>query len=694
MRTPEDTSNVENKTDGQDSESETALDTNAELGTQPEGSKGETLETSEKPDGGSKGDKAKKNIKDSFQGLKEVGGLKKQAAALESEIHDAETQYADDKEAYEKRSAIASNYSAIIATRNQAVQDAQANIAAQQANIAQFEKELAPQKKQLDQIVKRHERELQPYKERLESAEAEYAQAEAKVESVNRSLEGARTALSQTLKQIEDATKREAAAQQKIISLNSAVSELSSKGESINTSVLQSELSVANMNLSSAQSAKTSATSMRSSAEQDVRNFENELNQAVTESSAKKNLLNSAQSDFNKIAAEQAEQQAPIRSIVEPLEREIAAARESIEASNMQLMEAQHDIDEANDINDHPEKTERMKSAIDALEKRIGQLKKELEELKALIAKAAKGATKAKLLIVGVIVAVIVLIVAGIAVFNAASEFAAEQERAAAIAAQEKAEAEAKAEEERKAAEEQEKEKARQEALEKGAIPITSEYFADVTSNGMSMTLESIASSYDENGDEILSPDELGEALSGGVMFSYKGNRTIDLLLKNKDLKSLSFYVEPGASGSMDLSGFTQLRSLSVLGGKYNERTSGYTSNGNGISSVVLPSSGSVTSLFVGGLDKLAAVDGLEGCANLTGLNLSTVGISALDLTANTALQKVTLIDDPLSSLNVDGLVELNSLEVRGCPNLTTISAVNTPKLLPTLVQSGTTLVQ
>ena len=690
MRTPEDTSNVENKTDGQDPGSETALDTNAELGTQPEGSKGETLETSEKPDAGSKGDKAKKNIKDSFRGLKEVGSLKKQAAALESEIHDAETQYANDKTAYEKRSAIASNYGEIIATRNQAVQDAQANIAAQQANIAQFEKEYAPQKKQLDQIVKRHERELQPYKERFESAEAEYAQAEAKVESVNRSLEGARTALSQTLKQIEDATKREAAAQQKIISLNSAVSELSSKGESINTSVLQSELSVANMNLSSAQSAKTSATSMRSSAEQDVRNFENELNQAVTESSAKKNLLNSAQSDFNKIAAEQAEQQAPIRSIVEPLEREIAAARESIEASNMQLMEAQHDIDEANDINDHPEETERMKSALDALEKRIGQLKKELEELKALIAKA----TKAKLLIVGVIVAVIVLIVAGIAVFNAASEFAAEQERAAAIAAQEKAEAEAKAEEERKAAEEQEKEKARQEALEKGAIPITSEYFADVTSNGMSITLESIASSYDENGDEILSPDELGEALSGGVMFSYKGNRTIDLLLKNKDLKSLSFYVEPGASGSMDLSGFTQLRSLSVLGGKYNERTSGYTSNGNGISSVVLPSSGSVTSLFVGGLDKLAAVDGLEGCANLTGLNLSTVGISALDLTANTALQKVTLIDDPLSSLNVDGLVELNSLEVRGCPNLTTISAVNTPKLLPTLVQSGTTLVQ
>lgn len=653
MRTPEEASNLENDVEGQNPETE-------------------THDTKKKPEGDSKGDKAKKSIKDSFQGLKEVGGLKKQAAALESEMHDAEAQYADDKEAYEKRIAIASNYGEIIATRNQVVQDAQENISAQQANIAQFEKELAPQKKQLDQIVKRHERELQPYKERLESAEAEYAQAEARVESVNRSLEGARTALSQTLKQIEDATKREASAQQEILTLNKAVMNIKKEGQAVDAAALQSQLSVANMNLSSAQSAKTTATSMRSSAEQDVRNFENELNQAVTGSSAKKSLLNSAQADFNKITAEQAEQQAPIRSIVEPLEREIVAARESIEASNMQLMEAQEAIDEANDINDHPEETERMKNALDALEKRIEQLKKELEELKALIAKASKGATKAKLLIVGIIVAVIVLIVAGIAIFNAATEFAAEQERAAAIAAQEQAEAEAKAKAE-------EEERVRQEAIDEGAIPISDEHFIVVTrTEGDSAKLESIASDYDEDDDGLLSIEELGE-ISEDVVIRYQGQSTIDALAKSK-ARNFSLYVGPGVSGTMDLSVLAAAQSICLYG---STQTSSSASDGNDVTAVSLPNSGGLLKLSIVGLSKLTSIANLDACAGLQRIALVSTGLASLDLANKASLEFVRVANDPaLASLVLTGSF-IAELVVTDCPNLVTIEALNTPRLDP-----------
>ena len=55
MRTPEEASNLENDAEGQTPETE-------------------MHDMNEKPEGGSKGDRAKKGIKDSFQGLKEVGG--------------------------------------------------------------------------------------------------------------------------------------------------------------------------------------------------------------------------------------------------------------------------------------------------------------------------------------------------------------------------------------------------------------------------------------------------------------------------------------------------------------------------------------------------------------------------------------------------------------------------------------------
>lgn len=373
----------------------------------------ETAPEGNADDGQGTSDKFKQGMAGAKSNISSIKAHKEKRAELEqanAELVSMQSHHDELTADHGRRTDVETNFDAIVAEQTGVLNESNKNIAECVEYIQTLNDKLEPHEAELRAMNARFEADREPFERKVRQAQMEVDNANMQLSSTIDRLKAAQEMQKTFEKNLEQAQRNIKALRSQMLDLDQQAQRMRNSESGLDETTymtavndLNSRIQTENMNESSARTQLGNQMNAVMQAQGDVNREEGNVRLAESKRDGE-------QSELNRVIEQQQAERAPLLAIIEPLRNELSEWIEAKSQNESVAEKAQSILDDANDIHAHPE-------IIEDLACQIAEMKKKLEDQQALIgrleaeeADLANSAKKGKMVIGGVVAAIVVII--------------------------------------------------------------------------------------------------------------------------------------------------------------------------------------------------------------------------------------------------------------------------------------------
>jgi len=365
---------------------------------------------------------ASQQLKEGLEAIRNVRALARQRADARAQLDELRRELDDAIEILEHRVDIERNYDQIVAEQNAQIEATRAASADAQARVDALSAERDRLSSNLASLKAEHEESLRPYKNLMDTAKGRSDDASVALADARRTVKAAES-------QANDAIRRR---DQRVSAANRAVDNAQERLRRVQTELdkLQGDPDAPITALPKMRDELVAERAHLDSAREDVDKVTAETQQAVEEAQARlftlRQTLESAEraaedakreatahrEEYDRLYKEARAAEDELEAAIKGHTRDIAAASREHDEAEEHIDELQIVLDEANDIHETPEVTEKLRERITAGQTELERQGQEFEEL-TQSEKTLRESTRAKrIMFFGVVIFIVLLMLA------------------------------------------------------------------------------------------------------------------------------------------------------------------------------------------------------------------------------------------------------------------------------------------